>query len=624
MDVLRISPRIVCLPVIHGSGDFSVEVRRLMLEGAFDCLAVPLPGSFSGAVMEAVDRLPVVSAVVQREVGAFEVQDWTPEREEEDDEPDLGRLSYVPIDPCQPVIAAIRIAAQEHIPVRFVDLETARYEPFSLQLPDPYALKRVRADRFAAALLPAVPRPEGQLADRCVAMAARLRQLEERFESILFVCSIFEWPWVREAYVEQRPSLLDDDLVEEVETYAIEPKTLAFFLGELPYITALYEKLRSELESDDNLSIDGVKTLFLESRDRYRAEFRGRARRITPKLGAAFFQYVRNLSLIHRRLTPDLYSLVVGAQQIFGDAFAITLAEAAREYGVGVAADWPVAKMGIGKMQLTGGDILTAESRLPGPPIEWRPISLTRRPPKLQQEEWRMRWNPFRQCSWPPEDVSIENFRTHVKDVALAMLGADLARSEKFTTSLLDGLDIRETLRHWHTGDLYVKVNPPTRGALDCVVMLFESPADPRDYPWRVTWHAEHQDESTLAFFSTNPLGEIVGPGIGQATYGGCLFLFPPRPVPDIWQDPQFDFTDTLEERLLAAGCYYGQEPHIAILSDAAPGAGFRRLARRFRKKLIHVPLGRMNQETVSRLREFHVLNGRQVRSYAAHFIRDA
>ena len=124
--------------------------------------------------------------------------------------------------------------------------------------------------------------------------------------------------------------------------------------------------------------------------------------------------------------------------------------------------------------------------------------------------QWAMRWNPFRQCSWPPEDIAIERFRTHVKDHALAILGHDLARTEKFTTSLKDGLDIRETLRNWHTGDLYVKIQPPNRGSLDCVIMLFDSPADPRRYPWRVTWHAEPHDESTLSFFATE-FGERTG-----------------------------------------------------------------------------------------------------------------
>ena len=45
-EFLRISPRISVLPIIHGSGDFAVEVRRVMLSTNFDCLAVPLPPSF--------------------------------------------------------------------------------------------------------------------------------------------------------------------------------------------------------------------------------------------------------------------------------------------------------------------------------------------------------------------------------------------------------------------------------------------------------------------------------------------------------------------------------------------------------------------------------------------------
>jgi hypothetical protein len=204
------------------------------------------------------------------------------------------------------------------------------------------------------------------------------------------------------------------------------------------------------------------------------------------------------------------------------------------------------------------------------------------------------------------------------------MMGADLARSEKFSASLKDGLDIRETLRNWHTGDLYVKVFPPTRGNLDCVIMLFDSPADPRDYPWRITWQAEHHDESTLSLFATDYHQEMVGPGIGLAQYGGAVFLFPPRPVSDIFRDPQFDFTDTLEERLIAAGCAYAKERHIALLSHAPPGAGWRRLAKQYGKKLVHVPMGRFSQQTIQQLRMVHVLNGQEIRSFASHFIRKA
>jgi hypothetical protein len=625
-DFLKISPRITVLPVIHGSGDCALEVRRVMLEHEFDCLAVPLPPSFQRHVEEAIDHLPAITAVTQSEPKQYLSAGWSPGTESADDGDEASdAVSYVPVDPCQPVIAALRIARQEKIPRAFIDLETAVFEPRSTVLPDPYALKQVPLEKFAAAVLPAIPRlPLGQAVDRVVTMAANLRRLEERFQSILLVVSILDWPWIKDAYSSKTPVSREDDAVETTEIYGVDIKTLLFVLGELPFITGLYEQARAELDNDENLSVDGVKELLLVARQRYQEDFKNRGRRLTPQLFAQYLKYVRNLSLIERRMTPDLYTLVTAAQQIAGDQFAIALAETTREYPFTAELPFSDLSAGIGRGRLPDGSVVTMKSRLPGPALTWRSLSLRAKPERQTQLEWQMRWNPFTHCSWPPEDVAIEKFRTHVKDKARSIMGLDLARSEKFRTSLMDGLDIRETLRNWHTGDLYVKVTPPTRGSLDCVVMLFDSPADPRDYPWRTTWMAEHNDESTLALFATNFRQEMVGPGIGLATYGGAVFLFPPRPIPDVWSDRRLDFVDTLEERVLAAGCLHSHYRHVALLSYAPPGAGWRRMARRFGKKLVHVPLHHFSQETVQQLRLVHVLNGRQVRSYAADFIRKA
>ena len=152
--------------------------------------------------------------------------------------------------------------------------------------------------------------------------------------------------------------------------------------------------------------------------------------------------------------------------------------------------------------------------------------------------------------------------------------------------------------------------------------MLFDSPADPRDYPWRTTWFAEHKDESTLSFFATNFQDEPVGPGICLATYGGILFLYPPIMIPDIWNDSQFDFATTLEERILAAACRYSECRHIALLSNQMPGTAWKSIARHYKKKLVHLPLSRFSDSTVQQLRMVHVLNGKEIRSFAADFIR--
>src|SRR5881227_4044230 len=101
-EVLRFSSRITCLPVIHGSGDFAVAVRRLMLEEAFDCVAVPLPPSFQAAVERGTEMLPSPTIVTQPEMPRFHTE-WSPETDEadDDDESDSGddepTHSFVPI-----------------------------------------------------------------------------------------------------------------------------------------------------------------------------------------------------------------------------------------------------------------------------------------------------------------------------------------------------------------------------------------------------------------------------------------------------------------------------------------------------------------------------------------------
>ena len=621
--LLKIGERISVLPVIHGSADSALHVRKCMLEEQFDCVAVPLPPSFQENVERGIDLLPTPTMVWQRERPPY-YEEWTPDQEQED--LDFEGVNYVPIDPCQPVIAGLRTAMGEHLARAYIDLETAEFIPLSTSLPDAFALKRLPLERFAAAILPFLPRPpEGlQVTDRIRYMAGRLRELEGRHESILFLCSILHWPWIREAYTERLVCEAEDELVDDNQLCVPEARTLLFMLGELPFITSLYERARSQLDDDEYLSIDGVKELLLAARDAYQEDFKNRARPITTQTFASLLKYIRNLTLMERRFAPDLYTIVIAAKQVAGDSFALHVAEQAREYPFLRETGLEPVAFGIDRVRLPDGSVAEAVSRLPGPPLVWRSCDLHRRPDESQRRDWKMSWNPLGQCSWPPEDDLIENFRAHVTQKAQTIMGADLVKTEKFTSSVKDGIDIRDTLRNWHTGDIYVKEVPPSRGQLDAVVMIFDSPADPREYAWRSTWFAEHQNESTLAFFATNFLDNLVGPGIGLATYGGAMFLYPPRRIVDIWSDPRLNFVDTMEERVLAAACQHSQSAHVALLSEYPPSLGWQRLAKRFKRRLVHVPLAQFSSATVQQLRMVHVLNGKQIRSFAQHFIRKA
>lgn len=638
--VFQLDGRVKLLPVIHGSADCAIRVREELLARSWDCLALPLPPSFQPKVEEAVGRLPVVSVVVaeesrgpaflHEEVGDFQLDPGGDAASGGDLGGRFGEdgpeevYTYVPVEPCQPVIAALRVALQERLPRAYVDAETTCFESTPWNYPDPYALKTLPYARFAAAMLPAAPPPASRWqAERIVWMAARLRELAQRHEAVLALCSFLEWPWLREAYRERLPA---PDPVKVYSPPAIHPvreSTLAFFLGELPYTTYLHERARRELRPDEELAIDAVKALLLEARDRYVRDHAEGVRLVSPQTLSRLLQYVRNLTLLERRLTPSLYTLVLAAKQVAGDGFAIQVLETSREYPYQGERDPETeAAFGPERAELPGAGVVTMKNRLPGASRTWRPLELKPPPRKGEAERWRHRWNPRGDCSWPPEDERVESFQTHVREQAKALLCADLARSEKFSTSILDGIDIRETIRHWYSGDIYVKRYPPARTNIEVVTFLFDVPADPEAYPWRAVWYAEHEEESTLAFYATAKGAEMVGPGIAQCQYGGAFFLFPPRGIPDIWIDPRLYEFATLEERLIAGACLHSKDPAVALVAPCPPKAAWRRIASRFGRRLIPIPLSRFNPLTIERVRAFHVLNGKQVRSYAADFIR--
>lgn len=655
----RLSPRVTLLPLVHESGDMAQEIRETLISHPWDCLAVPLPPSAAGAVETALSALPAIHlAVIEEPFG---------------DAGGSGPVaSFIPIDPCQAVIMGLRVAIGEGIPCAYIDREVRVFEPESIVTPDPYVLKTVSLAAYAASLVPVSPRPDpgSQRELRVAWMAFRLHELELEYADILCLCPAADWPWLREAFREHSPYLQPERVASPWTVHPVSPDTLYFVLGELPFLTELYERRRAGLLSDRHVTIDGLKELLLETRTQWMASqpvgVQTVKNWVTPQLLQVYLQYVRNLALLDRRLTPDLYTLVLAAKQIAGDEFAIQLLETAKRYAFQSESEtsWRGGiEAGINRLALPDGRLAQAKNRLAGMPLVWRTLSLRPSPKRVDSRRWGLRWDPFRQCSWPPEDQKIESFASHVREQARVLMGADLAKVEKFTTSLKDGIDLRESLRNWtsrrragsalatvlnvqsdrgspqqpsgrpmslvqpearpHRMDIYVREVPPSRGLVEIVVFLFETPADPNSYTWRATWYAEHQEESTLCFFATDFLEHMIGPGIAQSKYGGALFLYPPRPIPDVWTDPRLAGSFTLEERLIAAAAMHSQESHIALVSPIPPLARWRRITRRFDRRLLPIPLSRFSAQTIDRLRCFHVLNGHEVRSYASRFIRE-
>ena len=605
--IFKLSDRIKFLPVVHGSGSFAREIRNRILSEKCDCLAVALPPEFQPSVEEGIDLLPQITLSTQQEEGS---------------------LNYVPIDPSQPLIAGLRVAKQEGIPRHFIDWSTGNYESRHSNFPDTFSLQKLSYEKLVSTLLLTLkpPKLESQHYWRACWMAYQLHCLELEYSNILFICSILDWPWIKEAFDERKDYKNPIGNFENPTLNRVEKNTLFFALSEFPFITYLYEKKRQEMRADKNAPIDGVKEILLRARDLFLKKHKIRFHNLTSQTFQILLQYVRNLTLMESRLLPDLYTLVNSAKQFGGDPFAIAVLEAAREYPFEDSnSSIETISLGIdqGILDTEDASPVKMKNRLSETEFEWRTLNLKPEPDLQQKENWKHKWDPYGQCSWPPEDEKIENLNTHVREQTRLLLSHDLARTEKFTSSVKDGIDIRDTLRHWYTGDIYVKEIPPSRGEVEIIVFLFDSEPDPNKYNWRQTWYAEHKDESTLCFYATEYMENLIGPGIGQATYGGCMMLFPPRPILDIWQDPRLRFSQTLEEKLLEGAFFHSREKHVTVVSTCSPLLTWRRLARRYGKKIIHLPLKRFSNQTIEKVRRFHVLNGKDIRSYASRFIQE-
>ncbi|MBN1756797.1 MAG: hypothetical protein JW863_00680 [Chitinispirillaceae bacterium] len=596
---------ITVLPILHGRSAFAREVRHRCLETRFDCIAVDLPELFEPYLQEAVEQLPVIHALVAKEV--------------------VGPHYYLPIDPCDAAIEAVRQSLQLRVPFTAIGAPTCeRGEPLP-ELPDEYSIEKIGFDAYTTLCLETIAHapPNAIDAEHGRYIASRLRHLRIRYHSILAVVHLRHvTAAVRHSKTAPpAPGAPPDRHGYSVISEAVNPDHLYFALGELPFITGKYERERYEVLAPPFDPVTAVKELFRETRDHY-SESDDDITSLPPVRIQAALTFLRNLTVRSGRLLPTLFDIIEAAKGVGGNSYGLHILKNAkyypwfsidnREQQLGIGID----RIKIPAWRSTGEAInLLSDHRM-----YWKSIELRPDPSELRKKKYRYNWNPYGMCSHVPEDRMIERFNGTVRRKTLKMMLEDHAKTEKFTTSVKDGIDIRDTLRFWHTGAIYVRELPPARGKIDTVVIIFDHTRDDR-YPNRTTWYAEHPEESTLTFYATDPFEHLIGPGIARCTYGGLSLLFPPRPVPDIFQLDVPVRLPNLAARITYGACLFSQEKTVAFVAARKPEALLNNLARNLKKKLFWIPLSSFSYETVRRLRQFHILNGKTVRSWAGRFI---
>ncbi len=592
------------VPILHNRMEFAIEVRRQFEEFRPDRVAVEYPDTLGDKILQGVKRLPLLSVVY------YEDKD--------------GAFTYLLLEPTDGQVEAVRMALSEGLPIHFIDRDTSGYPLDYSPMPDPYAVKTIGHFLYSQAYLKVSQThtsfPEDTLREKTVAY--HLQRLSRQGERILFVGGLSHLPGLQDLLDQPQTQVIGRRKREGVGLAHLHKESSQEILSEIPYLAAACERARS---SDGLGKMDRLKIIGQLINIAAKNHWKKNKEELSRTQIRILHKFARNYALLTGYLVPNFYQLIVAARGAADDNFAYEVWEKGSEY------PWQTEEPGLPILHLKGEDIFLDQKRirfhrrLKTMRRRLIPIPVKKKKRERYPGEWRKEFKRFSICSYPPEDVVIEGYGHYLKKKAFEIKSEENSRIEPFMCSMMEGLDIRETIRDWKRRTIYVKAERPLKGKVGSVVVIFD--ADPakegceENFPWCVTWLGEHAQESDMAFYST-PAGEIMdGPGISRCQYGGFMLTYPPMRVYDIWKDPFFDFARNKPERLLMAALDYCLEKHVVYMSATPPSGWCHSMAARLGKKIIYLPIGSFSPVTLKKIRQFHVLDGHPVRKYARHYI---
>ncbi len=592
------------VPILHNRMEFAIEVRRQFEEFRPDRVAVEYPDTLGDKILQGVKRLPLLSVVY------YEDKD--------------GAFTYLLLEPTDGQVEAVRMALSDGLPIHFIDRDTSGYPLDYSPMPDPYAVKTIGHFLYSQAYLKVSQThtsfPEDTLREKTVAY--HLQRLSRKGERILFVGGLSHLPGLQGLLDQPQTQVIGRRKREGVGLAHLHKESSQEILSEIPYLAAAYERTRSSdgLDKMDRLKIIS-QLISIAAKNHWK---RNKEELSRTQIGI-LHKFARNYALLTGYLVPNFYQLIVAARGAADDNFAYEVWEKGSEY------PWQAEEPGLPILHLKGEDIFLDQKRirfhrrLKTMRRRLVPIPVKKKKRERYPGEWRKEFKGFSICSYPPEDVVIEGYGHYLKKKAFEIKSDANSRIEPFMCSMMEGLDIRETIRDWKRGTIYVKAERPLKGKVGSVVVIFDADlakeGNEENFPWCVTWLGEHAQESDMAFYST-PAGEIMdGPGISRCQYGGFMLTYPPMRVYDIWKDPFFDFARNKPERLLMAALDYCLEKHVVYVSATPPSGWCHSMAARLGKKIIYLPIGSFSPVTLKKIRQFHVLDGHPVRRYAHHYI---
>jgi hypothetical protein len=586
-------------PVIPGRLEFGVELRRAILRNRPRIVAVELPGALEDVYLQALARLPEMSIIVYP------------------DPNDEERGVYVPVEPCDPFTEAVRTGLEVDAEVVFIEPDLGDRPHLPDTYPDPYSIRYIGIDKYVEAYRVYPQARSDEIAGHAAGMAWKLQGTDPTAAVFVVLSLNLLDPLLDAMEVPQDPPRRHQPA--EIRLLNPHPDCLAEITLEYPYIQDRYEAFRVQMANID--LVDRPKVQFDLLRDAEKEYVKNTGEKVEYWQRRMMARFTRNLAAINGDLVAGIFDLTVAARSVVDDNYAYEVWHMANRFPSQKATSDLLETV-----NLSGDEIwfntkkLRLRRRLPRPKQRLLPRGLTKRKKEKFEGEWAHQTDGNAICSYPPEDLLIEDYGRFLKRKAKSMLSEERSRTEPFTTSVLDGIDLRETIRNWHEQKIYVRQLDRIAGEVGASVVIFDPDHENR-YQYLTTWLGEHQNESDMAFYSTYPFEHLVGPGIGRAEYGGFLMTLPPRRMLDVWGDPDYDFAQDKPERLLLAALDYSMQRYVVYVAAKPPRSIFRSIAAHLNRRIVYIPIGQLSPTKLKKIRVVHVLDSYERRNDAREFI---
>ncbi len=396
---------------------------------------------------------------------------------------DLGYSGYslLCLSPTDSIIEAMRCSIELDIPVFGLDLDDMAdgvYRPVQVQ--DPLACDNLPGYIDQNARFAELQRDEEIDNRREIAMAARLKRLLQNYRRVVFTCGMAHWLRIRELLNDDsiKPSLMPETNINtngEFKRVVVHPLIAVQYMELFPALAEYYEKSRSSINGhsitlNKRLYIDTARIFHHRLKKVYRQYFySGSTNFQHAKYGqdierlCDFEGYLGNLCLLNQCPVPDLGMTIKAAQEIMTSEFVRALSNIFMKFswaslnkfpdctllsppvGEGHESNSVVLINKDGYQSEKGFYIRSSHSNTlhapSGIPFEWEKA-------RELAEKMTSNWNGH---TWRPYDRLISSMS--LRAIENVSKNKTVKKTVSFEGSLLNGIDVKRTIRAYSRGD---------------------------------------------------------------------------------------------------------------------------------------------------------------------------